>query len=149
MLLRLYYYTAVLVFYYITLIIQLLIAERRTTMPWNLNSDRPIFIQIIEHIEYDIVSGVLPPGAKVPSVRELASEAAVNPNTMQRALSEMERQGLMRTERTSGRYVTDDEDAIASLKKNLASLGVDGFIKQMKRLGLDRDEVLKLVKDNY
>ena len=118
-------------------------------MSWNLDSDRPIFVQIIEHLEYDIVSGSLSPGAKVPSVRELASEAAVNPNTMQRALSEMERLGLMRTERTSGRYVTDDEGAITSLKKDLASVGVDGFIKQMKRLGLDRDEVLKLVKDNY
>ena len=118
-------------------------------MSWNLNSDRPIFIQIMEHIEYDIVSGALPPGAKVPSVRELATEASVNPNTMQRALSEMERQGLMRTERTSGRYVTDDEKAIASLKHNLASVGVDGFIKQMKRLCLDKDEVLKLIKDNY
>ncbi len=118
-------------------------------MSWNLDSDRPIFVQIIEHLEYDIVSGSLSPGAKVPSVRELASEAAVNPNTMQRALSEMERLGLMRTERTSGRYVTDDEGVITSLKKDLASVGVDGFIKQMKRLGLDRDEVLKLVKENY
>lgn len=118
-------------------------------MSWNLDSDRPIFLQIIEHMEYDIVSGVLPPGAKVPSVRELASEAAVNPNTMQRALSEMERRGLMRTERTSGRYVTTDENEIASLKKNIASVGVGNFIAQMKRLGLDRDEVLKLVKDNY
>ncbi len=118
-------------------------------MSWNLDSDRPIFVQIIEHLEYDIVSGSLSPGAKVPSVRELATEAAVNPNTMQRALSEMERQGLMRTERTSGRYVTDDEIVITSLKKDLASVGVNGFIKQMKRLGLDRDEVIKLVKDNY
>ncbi len=118
-------------------------------MSWNLDSDRPIFIQIIEHLEYDIVSGSLPPGAKVPSVRELASEAAIHPNTIQRALSEMERQGQMRTERTSGRYVTDDESVITSLKKNLASVGVDGFIKQMKRLGLDRDDVLKMIKENY
>ncbi|MCR5108373.1 MAG: GntR family transcriptional regulator [Lachnospiraceae bacterium] len=118
-------------------------------MSWNLDSDRPIFMQIIEHMEYDIVSGVLPPGSKVPSVRELASEASVNPNTMQKALSEMERRGLMHTERTSGRYVTDDEKIIASLKTNIASVGVEGFIQQMKRLGLDRDEVLKLVEDNY
>ncbi len=118
-------------------------------MSWNLDSDRPIFVQIIEHLEYDIVSGALPSGAKVPSVRELASEAAVNPNTMQRALSEMERLGLMRTERTSGRYVTDDESVIESLKQNLASVGVDAFIKQMKRLKLDRDDVLEMIKDNY
>ena len=118
-------------------------------MSWNLDNDRPIFVQIIEHLEYDIISGLLPPGAKVPSVRELATEASVNPNTMQRALSEMERQGLLRTERTSGRFVTDDEDMIESLKKDLASACVDGFIKQMKRLGLKKDEALKLVKDNY
>ena len=118
-------------------------------MSWNLDSDRPIFIQIIEHMEYDIVSGALPPGSKVPSVRDLASEASVNPNTMQRALGEMERLELMHTERTSGRYVTEDLNVIESLKKRIASAGVDGFIKQMKRLGLDRDEVLKLVKDNY
>ncbi|MCR5831902.1 MAG: GntR family transcriptional regulator [Lachnospiraceae bacterium] len=118
-------------------------------MSWNLDSDRPIFVQIIEHMEYDIVSGVLSPGSKVPSVRELASAASVNPNTMQRALSEMERQGLMHTERTSGRYVTDDTNMIESLRKRIASVGVDSFIIQMKRLGLGRDEVLKLVEDNY
>ena len=118
-------------------------------MAWNLDSDRPIFVQIVEHMELDIVSGALPPGGKVPSVRELAAEAAVNPNTMQRALGEMERRGLMRTERTSGRYVTDDESAITSLKKNIASAGVDGFISQMKRLGLNKEEVLDLVRDNY
>ncbi len=118
-------------------------------MSWNLNSDRPIFVQIVEHMEYDIVSGALPPGSKIPSVRELASQAAVNPNTMQRALSEMERRGLMHTERTSGRYVTDDEGVIASLKQNIASGRAETFIEQMKRLGLGVDDVLKLVKDNY
>ena len=118
-------------------------------MSWNLDSDRPIFVQIIEHLEYDIVSGALSPGAKVPSVRELAAEAAVNPNTMQRALSEMERLGLLRTERTSGRFVTDDQNAITSLKKDLASVGVGGFVKQMKSLGLEKDEVLKLIKEHY
>ncbi|MCR4738814.1 MAG: GntR family transcriptional regulator [Lachnospiraceae bacterium] len=118
-------------------------------MSWNLDSDRPIFVQIIEHMEFDIVSGTLPPGAKVPSVRELATEAAVNPNTMQRALSEMERKGLMHTERTSGRYITEDENLIASLRQNIASACVDGFISQAKKIGLDREEVLKLIKENY
>ena len=118
-------------------------------MSWSLDSDRPIFVQIIEHMEYDIVSGALAPGAKIPSVRELASEAAVNPNTMQRALSEMERRRLMYTERTSGRYVTDDESVIAELKKNIAAAAVDGFVAQMKKLGLDKDEVLDLLRENY
>ena len=118
-------------------------------MSWSLDSDRPIFVQIIEHLEYDIVSGALPPGAKVPSVRELASDAAVNPNTMQRALGEMERLGLMHSERTSGRFVTDDEGAIGELKRSLASAGVDCFVAQMKRLGLNKNEVVNIIRDKY
>ena len=118
-------------------------------MSWNLDSDRPVFVQIIEHMELDIVSGTLPPGAKVPNVRELASEAAVNPNTMQRALSEMERRGLMHTERTSGRYVTEDEAAIEALKKNIAYGGVNSFLSQMRKIGLGKEEILKLIRENY
>ena len=117
-------------------------------MSWNLDSDRPIFLQIVEHIQTDIVSGTLPPGAKVPSVRELASEASVNPNTMQRALSELERMGLMRTERTSGRYVTQDQALIDSLKQDIASSKVRGFLSGMKQLGLTGDEIISLIKDN-
>ena len=70
-------------------------------MPWNLSSDRPIFLQIVERIEMDIISGVYQPGQRLPAVRELASCAAVNPNTMQRALSELERTGLVYSQRTS------------------------------------------------
>ena len=77
-------------------------------MGWNLKSDRPIYAQLIEQIELMIVSGMYPPGAKLPSVRDLAADAAVNPNTMQRALSQLETDGLLYTQRTSGRYVTED-----------------------------------------
>jgi DNA-binding transcriptional regulator YhcF (GntR family) len=118
-------------------------------MSWNLDSDRPIFLQIVEHIELDIVSGALPPGTRIPSVRELASEASVNPNTMQRALSELERLGLMRTERTSGRYITEDRQMIDDLKKDLAASGVESFVSQMKKLGLTQDEIIKLIKDKF
>ena len=118
-------------------------------MSWNLDSDRPIFLQIVERFKLDIVSGALPPGARVPSVRELASDAAVNPNTMQRALSELERTGLMRTERTSGRYITEDTQMIAGLQKDLAATGVEAFVTQMKRLGLGRDEVIGLIKEKF
>ncbi len=118
-------------------------------MSWNLDSDRPIFLQIVEHIELDIVSGALPPGMKVPSVRELASEASVNPNTMQRALSELERLGLMRTERTSGRYITEDRQMIDDLKNDLAASGVESFVSQMKKLGLTQDEIIKLIKEKF
>ena len=77
-------------------------------MPWNLDNDRPIYLQLMERIQHDIISGVYQPGDKLPSVRDLAVEAAVNPNTMQKALSELERCGLVYSQRTSGRFITDD-----------------------------------------
>ena len=96
-------------------------------MPWNLNSDRPIFIQIIEKIQMDIISGLYRPGDKLPSVRELAQEASVNPNTMQKALSELERTGLVYSQRTSGRFITEDITMIEKLKSELAKEMVTQF----------------------
>ena len=116
-------------------------------MPWNLSSDRPIFQQIIEHMELEIVQGVYEPGQRLPSVRELAAQAAVNPNTMQRALSEMERMGLMRSERTSGRYITEDESMIKALKKELAGGEISRFLEQMRRLGYSGEELLTVLKE--
>lgn len=78
-------------------------------MPWDLDNDRPIYLQLMERIQHDIISGVYRPGDKIPSVRDLALEAAVNPNTMQKALSELERSGLVYSQRTSGRFITEDE----------------------------------------
>ena len=89
-------------------------------MPWNLDNDRPIYLQIIERISMDIVSGVYRAGDKLPSVRELAASAAVNPNTMQKALSELERSGLVYTQRTSGRYITEDTGLIQEVRLKLA-----------------------------
>lgn len=77
-------------------------------MAWELDSDRPIFIQIVERIQMEIISGKYSPGDKLPSVRELAAVAAVNPNTMQKALTELERTGLVYSQRTSGRFITED-----------------------------------------
>ncbi len=116
-------------------------------MPWNLSSDRPIFQQIIEHMELEIVQGVYEPGQRLPSVRELAAQAAVNPNTMQRALSEMERMGLMHSERTSGRYITEDESMIKALKKELAGGEISRFLEQMRRLGYSGEELLTVLKE--
>ncbi|MBE5845634.1 MAG: GntR family transcriptional regulator [Butyrivibrio sp.] len=117
-------------------------------MPWNLDSDRPIFVQIVEHLQYDIVSGVYQPGQRLPSVRDLASEAAVNPNTMQRALSELERTGYMHSERTSGRFITEDTDMIYELKKQLAKAKIEVFLEAMKKLGLSNEEIQKLLNEN-
>lgn len=77
-------------------------------MAWELDSDRPIFIQIVERIQMEIISGKYSPGDKLPSVRDLAAVAAVNPNTMQKALTELERTGLVYSQRTSGRFITED-----------------------------------------
>ncbi len=116
-------------------------------MSWNLNSDRPIFVQIMERIQADIVSGVLAPGSRLPSVRELASSAAVNPNTMQRALSELERMELLYTERTSGRFITEDTARITALKQELAEKEVRIFMQHMEKLGLSENETLELLKN--
>ena len=79
-------------------------------MGWDFETDRPIYIQIMEKIQLLILAGVYPVGAKLPSVRDLAQQAAVNPNTMQRALAQLEEEGLVITQRTSGRFVTENEE---------------------------------------
>lgn len=86
-------------------------------MTWELNSDRPIYSQIMDKIKTDIISGKYPVGSKIPSVRELAAEASVNPNTMQKALSELEREGLLFSRRTSGRYITEANIWLMNLEK--------------------------------
>ena len=115
-------------------------------MGWNLKSDRPIYAQLIEQIELMIVSGMYPPGAKLPSVRDLAADAAVNPNTMQRALSQLETAGRLYTQRTSGRYVTEDVDKIMQTKRSLAAGLVKEFLESMGRLGFDRQQAIELLQ---
>lgn len=116
-------------------------------MPWNLDSDRPIFIQIIEKIQMDIISGLYKPGDKLPSVRELAQEASVNPNTMQKALSELERTGLVYSQRTSGRFITEDTTMIDNLKSELAREIVTQFLNSMQKLGIQKEEAISLISE--
>lgn len=115
-------------------------------MPWDLDNDRPIYVQLMEKIRLDIVSGVYRPGDKLPSVRDLALEAAVNPNTMQKALSELERNGLVYSQRTSGRFITEDENMLKQLKTELAAEQIKQFFEKMKQLGFEDSETLALVK---
>lgn len=114
-------------------------------MAWTLDSDRPIYAQIVERIQTEIVSGQYPPGGRLPSVRELAAQASVNPNTMQKAFSELERSGLIITQRTSGRIVTEDTTLIDFIRNQLASAQIDAFLTQMKSLGYTREDILKLL----
>ncbi len=116
-------------------------------MPWNLNSDRPIFMQLIEIIQHSILSGTYPPGSKLPSVRDLASQAAVNPNTMQKALAELERSGLVYSQRTSGRFITEDISMIEELKNTLAKTTIEQFLKSMQQLGFQKEETVVLITE--
>ena len=116
-------------------------------MPWNLTSDRPIFLQIIEIMQLSIVSGKYAPGDKLPSVRELATEAAVNPNTMQKALSELERSGIVYSKRTSGRLITEDESMLKHLKTELAEEHIHAFLENMDKLGFSKEEILALTQE--
>lgn len=116
-------------------------------MPWNLDSKRPIYEQIIERVQLDIITGYYQPGEKLPSVRDLAAEAAVNPNTMQKALSELERSGLLYTRRTSGRYITEDRKLIRKMKTDLAAMQVRDFILRMRQLSLEEQQIIGLIQE--
>ncbi len=115
-------------------------------MEWNFDNQRPIYTQLAEMIRMCIISGIYQPGSRLPSVRELANEASVNPNTMQKALAELERTGLIYAVRTSGRFVTEDEEKIASARRSLAEGEVEKFLRKMKDLGIGRDEVIELIR---
>lgn len=116
-------------------------------MPWDLDNDRPIYLQLMERIQQDIAAGVYQAGDKLPSVRDLAMEAAVNPNTMQKALSELERNGLLHSQRTSGRYITEDKEMLKQLKSDLAASHIREFIEKMKQLGFPEEETLELIQN--
>ena len=114
-------------------------------MSWQFDNERPIYTQLLEKIRILIISGQYAPGSRLPSVRELASEAAVNPNTMQRALAELEQSGLIYSQRTSGRYVTEDKIMISSIRESIAQEKIHSFYEQMKHLGYSREEVMNLL----
>ena len=116
-------------------------------MSWDLSNDRPIYLQLMEKIQQDIVSGVYQPGDRLPSVRELALDAAVNPNTMQKALSELERTGLVYSQRTSGRFITEDEKMLKELKSQLAQEHIPDFFEKMRQLGFPQEETLTLIQE--
>lgn len=116
-------------------------------MPWDLNNDRPIYLQLMEKIQQKIISGIYPPGSKIPSVRELALDAAVNPNTMQKALSELERSGLLYSQRTSGRFITEDMNLLSQMKQQLAAEEIRQFFRHMEQLGFTDEEILNLIQE--
>lgn len=114
-------------------------------MAWDFKPDRPIYSQLVEQIQLMVVAGVYSAGTKLPSVREMAAQASVNPNTMQRALSQLESDGLLYSQRTSGRFVTEDEQKIMQTKNNLAVDLIHDFIQNMNRLGYSREQTVSLL----
>lgn len=114
-------------------------------MSWKLDDDRPIYIQLMEQIQMMIISGFYPLGSKLPSVRDMANEASVNPNTMQRAFSQLEAEGLLYSERTKGRFVTKDKEIIIKMKNKLAINDTKEYIRKMKELGCDRKQIEYLI----
>lgn len=118
-------------------------------MAWNLDADRPVYTQLVEKIQMQIVSGQYPPGGRLPSVRELAMVAAVNPNTMQKALSELERTGLVITQRTNGRTVTEDADLICNIREQLAKETINELFAKMTALGFTEQEAIDLIQKIY
>ncbi|MCM1187037.1 MAG: GntR family transcriptional regulator [Lachnoclostridium sp.] len=118
-------------------------------MAWNLTSDRPIYAQLVEIIQMQIVSGSYPPGAKLPTVRELAATAAVNPNTMQKAFSELERSGLIITQRTNGRNVTENQELIQNIRQKLAADYKADFFEKMQKLGFSEKDTAAFLEQSY
>ena len=115
-------------------------------MTWIITADRPIYLQLVEQLELAIVAGEYRAGGKLPSVRELAAEAAVNPNTMQRAMQELEARGLSPTQRTAGRTITEDETMIQALRQQKAQEQIAQFWAAMQKLGFTQAEALSLLK---
>lgn len=114
-------------------------------MLWKFTGDRPVYQQIMEHIRGAILVGAYPPGGRIPPVRDLAAEAKVNPNTMQRALTELEREGLLVTCGTVGRFVTDVPEVLDTMRKTAVDATIRASAAQFRALGLTMEEAAKLL----
>ena len=111
------------------------------------DNERPIYIQLVEKLEIEIISGKLKPGERIASVRELAQITKVNPNTMQKALADLETEGLIYTERTNGKFVTENKNLIEKKKKDLAKEKVRNFFKDMDKIGISLDYAVNYLKE--
>ncbi len=114
-------------------------------MASDFSSNVPIYLQIMNDVKLKIVSGVWEPGQRLKSVRDLAVEFSVNPNTMQRALAELERDELLYTERTSGRFVSQDQTRISKARREMADEYTDNYYSAMQKLGYKNEEVIYIV----
>lgn len=116
-------------------------------MKWQIDNNKPVYIQLVEQLKMKIISGEIELDSKLDSVRSLAAEAMVNPNTMQKALAELEREGFVYSKRTSGRFVTDNKELIEKERKNLVKDNVKKTLDTLINLGYTKDEILSLVEE--
>ena len=115
-------------------------------MNWNIRNDAPVYTQLVDQIARAIILGQFPPGSKLPSVRDFASDAGVNPNTMQRAITQLETLGLVTTNRTLGRTVTENAGALEEMRRRLAVECTENFFKEMGALGYSRGEAADMAQ---
>ena len=116
-------------------------------MEWKIDNNKPVYIQLVEQLKVKIISGEIELDSKLDSVRSLAADAMVNPNTMQKALAELEREGFVYSKRTSGRFVTDNKELIENERKNLVKDNVKKTLDTIINLGYTNDEILSLVEE--
>ncbi|KPJ23253.1 GntR family transcriptional regulator [Streptococcus phocae subsp. phocae] len=116
-------------------------------MSWKFNEKSPIYVQIAQHVLMQIISQEIKTGEQLPTVREYAEIAGVNPNTMQRAFAELENQGIVYSQRTAGRFVTDDQTLIDNKRKDLATSEIKTFIDNMIKMGFTHSEIIPILSN--
>lgn len=116
-------------------------------MAWSFSTDKLIYLQIAERIVMSVISGEYPPGAQIPSVRQLALEAAVNPNTVQHAFTQLESEGIIVSRGTVGRYVTEDVLVIENCRKKLAEQTVKEFAKNIQPFKLSTQDIINMLEE--
>ncbi len=116
-------------------------------LKWHIDGTSPLYIQLADSLRREIISGACGPGCRIASVRELAADAKVNPNTMQRALFELEREGLIETRGTTGKYVTEDGGILARTRREVLDSVADDLIARLSSFGCGADEISRLIAD--
>ena len=115
-------------------------------MAWSFSNSRAVFLQIADRLRRDVINGIYPPDSQFPSVRQLAFDAAVNPNTMQRALPVLEEEGLLCSRGTVGRYVTSDTEALATARETVRREAVRRLLEETRALGIGSEELIEYIK---
>lgn len=116
-------------------------------MAWQLNGSEAVFIQIANRLRYEILSGKYPPDGQIPAVRQLAFEAAVNPNTMQKALTVLEEEGILHSRGTIGRFVTSDSAVLEAAAESVRRRAVRSWLSEASLLGITAEELIKYIKE--